>query len=252
MATSFDATAGRTAASATCRPSANCFQAIRRHTLRQRPLCRPSVHHHPLMQGVVLDLENVCPLRQGQRLAQVDQRDCIGSVSLLNDPGCPSTVARFVVPVVVHPVDRESLAVRGAHVGHEGIQRGPSLADRDAASAVMWVSRIFWIRRSTMHGVPDVVQRMSMQAVRCLFRSRNFALKASTRFAHPQAKMRGTHLAHLSTVTSTEPERGPVLILSSFTDHGPSVVLVPGEVQFPSHGSIVSSVREVVASKELM
>jgi len=114
-----------------------------------------------------LSLRNAChPGCLCNRHARsADHNDAVptGVVRLLN-AGRPSTVAEFVIAVVVDALQREAGRSR-SHVEHEIAKRSPSLANRDPSAtvaAVRWVARIL---AALTHTFPTLICRRTAFAV---------------------------------------------------------------------------------------
>lgn len=65
----------------------------------------------------------------------------------------PTAVARLVVPIVVDAINGCTGWTR-AHVSQEGVERLPSPANRNSATAVILVADASGIRAALMHGAP--------------------------------------------------------------------------------------------------
>lgn len=99
------------------------------------------------------------------------------SVAGLFSRGSPPAVAFFVVAIVVFPIER--LSGRSfPHVGKEVYEGTPLLANRDAATAVVSVTRGFRIAASLDHLFPSVIDRrvpLAMYLARTTARACMFA-----------------------------------------------------------------------------
>ena len=100
-------------------------------------------------------------------LAIMREQDVAAPIPALFFSRRPTTVARFVVPVVVDPVQLVRGGWSRSHVGDEvGERLGPPLADLDAAPAVPCVGPHRWVGTSLDHHAPQAMFRVVAFAMR--------------------------------------------------------------------------------------
>src|SRR5262249_40680478 len=80
--------------------------------------------------------------------------------------GCPSAIPRRVGAVVVDAIDGQA-GRRIAHIGIEIFEAQPVFANRDAATAVIGIAFIVWIKATLQHGTPNPVNSGPTHAVLC-------------------------------------------------------------------------------------
>jgi hypothetical protein len=79
------------------------------------------------------------------------------SIARLFPSGRPATILRLVIAVVVDTVDRMFSGRTTAHVGQECSERLPTVANADAASAVVLEPNVVRIAAPSLHALPDFV-----------------------------------------------------------------------------------------------
>lgn len=93
----------------------------------------------------------------------------------------PSTIARFVIAVVVNAIQTRSWR-RVPHVCVKIVKRLPAGRVRNAATAVVRIRHTVGVVASCLHSYPDAIRSSSVQSVFCRTRNRVFAVKAAARF----------------------------------------------------------------------
>ena len=86
-------------------------------------------------------------------------------VGLLNWSG-PTAVVRFVVPVVVFPVERMASGWSRSHIRDEVVKRSPTVTNSDSTLSVIGITRCIGIRATVEHSSPDSVFRQVGLTVR--------------------------------------------------------------------------------------
>jgi hypothetical protein len=96
----------------------------------------------------------------------MDQYTIISLVATLFSSCCPATVARFIVAVVVYPLQAVRWGWLSSHVGEEVVKRLlPSLAHLDSTTAIVFVTSTVWVVTSLIHGIPCIVLRGMLHTV---------------------------------------------------------------------------------------
>lgn len=136
------------------------------------------------------------------------------AVEPLLTPRGPSAVGRFVVSIVVDPIERH-FPWSGSHIFHEALEPvlsvfavPPAVTDFDASSAVPLVRRNVWVLASTNHHPPKRVMLGAACAVRSIpVCPGNGALGVNTPagIGSSARQERGLNNALISTVTITDP-----------------------------------------------
>ena len=93
-------------------------------------------------------------------------REVLAAIVLLNLARCPTTVTRFVIPVIINAVNRVFRSWAPSHIFKE-IEEGfiPPITESDTASAIVFEPRILRIGTPLAHSLPGVVLRLSTSAV---------------------------------------------------------------------------------------
>jgi hypothetical protein len=100
------------------------------------------------------------PFGSSQRLTIMSQYAIISLVATLFSSCCPSTVARFIVSIVVYPLQAVRRGRLSSHVGEEVIKGIlPSFAYLDTTTTVVFITCTVWSVTSLIHGIPGVVLR---------------------------------------------------------------------------------------------
>jgi hypothetical protein len=100
------------------------------------------------------------PFGSSQRLTIMSQYAIISLVATLFSSCCPSTIARFIVSVVVYPLQAVRRGRLLSHVGEEVVKRLlPPLAYFDATTAVVFITCTVWSVTSLIHSIPGIVLR---------------------------------------------------------------------------------------------
>jgi len=147
---------------------------------------------------------------------------------------CPSTVAGFVVAVVVDPVDCHSGGHR-PHVQVEVIERiTPSLAHADSSATIVGVVPMAWVTTSCLHCTPRSVRSSSGEATAAAL---NVKFVASTTSGKSEAHGLPKRDNLSSAVASAPPRRlfpqatspldynKPAVAVAGFVNHGTHVAL---------------------------
>jgi hypothetical protein len=118
---------------------------------------------------------------------------------------CPSTVARFVVSVVVDPIYRVLPTWARAHVGQK-VLKGilPSSTHTNTAPAIVFVFNVFGLAAS-LHSAPCLVFNGFAQCVSTGTAASNLFLEAPTAFVISPDKVGRKRDRRLTAVASTEP-----------------------------------------------
>lgn len=146
-----------------------------------------------------------CRLRNSKLTAGLGNREVdalndnaavVAPVVLLDVPVCPPTITRFIVPIAADTIERQS---RGnfAHIGKEVLELLPSLADFDAAPAVLMKVFGLGIGAPPLHRNPASVGAVSRSAparppvgaLRQILQG-DFGLQASARSGRPVSQLR--------------------------------------------------------------
>lgn len=101
-----------------------------------------------------------CPIGNAHSFAVVSKQSIRSLIAGLFRRGGPSTVTRFIVPIVVNALDRMRIGWPYSHVLNEIVESGfagPSLANIDAHSSVSCISGHARITASTVHLEPWTV-----------------------------------------------------------------------------------------------
>ena len=92
------------------------------------------------------------------RLAPERDQRVVSAVAMLLAPRRPATIPRFIVPVVVDPVDRMIRARSTAHIREERRERRtPALTDGNTSPAVTVEPIALWIQASLLQRLPGPV-----------------------------------------------------------------------------------------------
>lgn len=113
--------------------------------------------------GIRWDVEASGDLGSGQRFGANCQAKVSTRVVRLLSPGCPSTISRFVVAVIVDAF--ECQPVRSAHVCEEQIEPLPSLTDGYSAPSIEGELRALFSKATVTHRPPDTVFGEMRQAM---------------------------------------------------------------------------------------
>jgi hypothetical protein len=81
-------------------------------------------------------------------------------------PRCPTTIAEFIVAVIVLAVDRMGGGWEGAHIGIEVFELLPAFANPNAAATIIFILRGGWIPTARKHIAPNFIDRSLAQAMR--------------------------------------------------------------------------------------
>jgi hypothetical protein len=151
------------------------------------------------------------PLSHCQGLPVVRKQAAGPAVPGLLAPGCPPTVARLVMAVVVSPFKTVVRRRPYPHVGKEVFKLVPPFADTDAASAVAPVANKSRVFTPLDHHRPDAVLGGPREAVRNAPKRLYLSLQAAatSRVAFRQAY--GERGASFTTIAPAHPRR-PVLV----------------------------------------
>ncbi len=93
----------------------------------------------------------------------------IPPVTVLLSLSSPAAVPRFVVPVVVDPVDRRAIRAR-SHVGEEVLELEPAFADRDPPAAIVGVRGVPRIEAAAHHPLPRMMSAGIAEVLGCAVR----------------------------------------------------------------------------------
>ncbi len=110
----------------------------------------------------------------------------------------PSTIARFIVPIVISSVKRMFGTWFLAHVSKEVLEQTPPFAHRDPAAAIEFRGRIRWVVASLFHAGPCAIFRSATLSVR--------AAHAAARCWVPPIKKIGTQKTFFATYTPAQPQ----------------------------------------------
>jgi hypothetical protein len=129
------------------------------------------------------------------------------SVLILLRVCCPSAIARFVVAIVVDPVERETGRFFG-HIGEKVFKTiSPSITHDNAATSVIFVIKRVFIVATSFHIRPRL-KRAAPLSTNCVtmfevYVARYFNQKASTRsgIATPQIACADTYFSAAGTAT---------------------------------------------------
>lgn len=88
----------------------------------------------------------------------------------------PSAIRWLVVAVYIFAINLSAAEVCRAHVIDESVKGFPSIADRDATTAVFLVSRGLGVVAARPHGIPFAIEHGSVKSVLC---SNTFLLTAT-------------------------------------------------------------------------
>lgn len=98
------------------------------------------------------------PLGSGQGLTVMSQYAAISLVATLFNCCCPAAVSRFIVAIVVYPLQAVRWRWLPPHIREKVVKRLlPSFAHFYASTAVVFVVGTLWVVTSLIHGVPCVV-----------------------------------------------------------------------------------------------
>ena len=131
---------------------------------RKRSADLPSLAQSP-SHLILGDASRLRPLRKRATLSADHQVAIRASVVGLLLPGCPATVSRLVVPVVVYPIDSQMGLWPVAHVSQEVAEAQPALANRDASSAIVRVRAACRAEAAPLHVAPDLPKHLIGRAV---------------------------------------------------------------------------------------
>lgn len=123
----------------------------------------------------------------------------------------PSAIVRAVWSVIVDSVNcpfwpAQTSSHRAVpHVGEKQWEAIPSLANRYASAAVIFVVFTVWIVASVAHIKPYMVNRVSPQSVGCIFRNSDIGSKAAARLSVAFAGIVGGRFGGFTTITIKNP-----------------------------------------------
>ena len=157
------------------------------------------------------------------------------AIARLFGAGCPSHVARFVIAVVVDPINRQFRRWPAAHITKELRKTGtPFRADRDPAAAVIPERPVFWIVASAQHARPDhefLGFRLVSPGIAMKFSgapSLTPRASARGRFAIPQIAAK--YMIRLTAIAATQPVRTLSPRQLGAIQYGPTAESLSGQV----------------------
>ena len=119
----------------------------------------------PLGQSVTVNSANARPLRKRVCHPVKSEVSAIAAIILLIGAGSPTAIFWAVTAVIVNPL--QSVIRRAfAHIGKKILKHLPTVANQNAAPAVMMKRRIFGILASLTHGKPRLVNARSGMPMR--------------------------------------------------------------------------------------
>jgi len=134
---------------------------------RERLLDGPAVPVKASEQGVVGHPRLVCPFGQAHGSAIVCQQAVSAGVAGLLQLCCPPAVARFIVAVVVDPVDAVCGRRARSHVGKEVLKRHPLVTHLNSALPISVIAAIVDVKAPFEYSVPRIMFRSPSLAVPC-------------------------------------------------------------------------------------
>ena len=132
----------------------------------------------------------------------------------------PATVGRFVVPIVVDAVDRQSFLVSVVHrPAAKWLKCLPFLADPDAASAVAMPRSMFDVAASVLHAVPQMIELRVRSSMCGEALPRHLVMQTTARTVVSRSQVFTSRISNFSTVTSTRPNNRAISPFRSASDH---------------------------------
>lgn len=135
----------------------------------------------------------------------------------------PATVAGFIVPIVIDPVDTHSRG-NGAHISQKRFESEPSLADLNSTRTIVGIFEMIGIQTATLHGTPSPIFPTMSKTMSFAMTSRLFAAVAPTapRMTHTQGSPRHDSFIAASTVTAPSRSMMKSWLRLSTLNHGKS------------------------------
>ena len=132
--------------------------------------CGQRIFHRPapfkaILKGLVRHSELCGPLGYALSHAVERHKAIAASISQLLCPGGPTAILRFVVSIIVDPLN--GMPRRGArpHVTIEGLKRVPCFTDRNATASIVAINVRCDTPTTRSHSTPDCIFRRFTQPV---------------------------------------------------------------------------------------
>lgn len=170
---------------------------------RQRRLDGPTLPQST-KDRLAADADDIGPSCQRLRFPSEGQGPVPTNVPALLFRGRPSAIPRFVVPVVVDPLDRMSTRRARAHIGQERVEAQPARINCDATSTVSRPCGVRGHGAAMEHGSPGPVLRASRPAV-CDGLLAQLLVPAPTRPRLAAPEIRGRHRVRRPAITAAQP-----------------------------------------------
>lgn len=203
---------------------------VRMDGLRNSSIDRPSVFQS-ILHEMFSAAQPIAPLRRTEpKAVELDHHVPARVIALFAD--CrPSAVLARIRAVVVNAVNRVPLRWSRAHVVDERVKAiAPGIAHRDASASVVLELTARLVIAAGAHHVPDVVVRVSRQAVRAMQCLHDLVSIAATRFRRPAAKRFAVDISLRPAIASARPQRGPDVLSGGTSEHGPRMKSVACQI----------------------
>jgi len=166
------------------------------------------VPRKPQLYDVIFKAEKSAPLCQCFCLSLISNKFIKPTVVVLLLLCCPTTISRLIVTIIVYAVNAVLWSWSMPHIGKKVFKLMPAFADRNTATAVMFVGRRFFIATSLYHSVPNPVNRSAIffMCRKIILRklSAIVIIKASARYSMPCFKRIALYNFSHSAVALTE------------------------------------------------
>ena len=132
----------------------------------------------------------------------------------------PTTVGRFVVPIVVDAIDRQPFFVSVARCpATKRLEGLPLLADRDSAPTVAVPRSMFGVAASVLHAVPQMIELRVRSSMCGEALPRHFVMQTTARTVVSRSQVFTSRISNFFTVTSTRPNNRAISPFRSASDH---------------------------------
>lgn len=180
------------------------------------------------------------PFDDGSPFSHVFQKVVLTGIAKLLPQCRPSAILGGIGAIVINSVE----AMPGgplSHVGQKVWETGtPTVANPNAASAVVVVLRRCGSIAASQHGIIRWAQRVFGEAVSITFGSSKFTLQTATASIRPVLQLIGTYQPLRATVAPAQPVGAAVAVRVREGKGRPSAEVLPGQVFASSQASLVS------------
>ena len=107
----------------------------------------------------IRDAGSLRPFLNGKRLSVVSEARSVPAIAVVHYAQYPAAIAWLIALIVVLTVDHVLWAWARPHVSHEVLKAGPSLADRNAATAIVLVIDSILCAAAVPQTLPNLILR---------------------------------------------------------------------------------------------